>query len=79
MLPKMNVDNAKIVVLISIMKTDKLFFEFVYKERKNVSISNVAGVRTYTLENEKDVNRFLDELKDKLMEPLDEDTVIILS
>ncbi len=75
----MNVDNAKIVVLISIMKTDKLFFEFVYKERKNVSISNVAGVRTYTLENEKDVNRFLDELKDKLMEPLDEDTVIILS
>ena len=79
MLQKMNVDNAKIVVLISIMKTDKLFFEFVYKERKNVSISNVAGVRTYTLENEKDVNRFLDELKDKLMEPLDEDTVIILS
>ena len=79
MLPKMNVDNAKIVVLISIMKTDKLFFEFVYKERKNVSISNVAGGRTYTLENEKDVNRFLDELKDKLMEPLDEDTVIILS
>lgn len=49
------------------------------KRRKNVSISNVAGARTYTLESEDDVNRFTDELKQKLVEQLDGDTIIILS
>lgn len=43
-----------------------------------MSISNVAGAGTYTLENEDDVNRFTDELKQKLVEQLDGDTIIIL-
>lgn len=49
------------------------------KKRKNISISNVAGARTYSLENEKDIDKFLAEIKDKLMRELNEDTIIILS
>jgi hypothetical protein len=49
------------------------------KKRKNVSISNVAGARTYSIENEQDIDVFLAEMKQKLMKELDEDTIITLS
>jgi hypothetical protein len=49
------------------------------KKRKNVSISNVAGARTYSIENEQDIDQFLAEMKQKLMKELDEDTIITLS
>ena len=49
------------------------------KKRKNVSISSVAGARTYSLENEQDIDRFLSEMKAKLMEELEDDTIITLS
>ena len=49
------------------------------KKRKNVSISNVAGARTYTLETEADVDKFAEELKRKLKAQLEDDTIIILS
>ena len=46
------------------------------KKRKNISISNVAGARTYTLETEEDINQFAEELKAKLKAQLEEDTII---
>ena len=49
------------------------------KKRKNVSISSVAGARTYSLENEQDIDRFLAEMKAKLMEELEDDMIITLS
>lgn len=49
------------------------------KKRKNVSISNVAGARTYSIENEQDIDKFLAEMKQKLMKELEEDTIITLS
>ena len=49
------------------------------KRRKNVSISNVAGARTYTIETEEDINKFLAEMKKKLLNELDENTIITLS
>ena len=49
------------------------------KKRKNVSISSVAGARTYSLENEQDIDRFLAEMKLKLMKELEDDTIITLS
>lgn len=49
------------------------------KKRKNVSISNVAGARTYTLETDEDIDKFAEELKRKLKAQLDDDTIIILS
>lgn len=49
------------------------------KKRKNVSISNVAGARTYTLESEEDIEKFTEELKQKLKEQLDSDTILVLS
>ena len=49
------------------------------KKRKNVSISNVAGARTYTLETEADVDKFAEELKRKLKAQLEDNTIIILS
>lgn len=49
------------------------------KKRKNVSISSVAGARTYSLENEQDIDWFLAEMKAKLMEELEDDTIITLS
>ena len=49
------------------------------KKRKNVSISNVAGARTYSIENEQDIDNFLAEMKQKLMKELEEDTIITLS
>ena len=49
------------------------------KKRKNVSISNVAGARTYTLETEEDIDKFAEEIKRKLKEQLDGETIIILS
>ena len=49
------------------------------KKRKNVSISNVAGSRTYTIENEQDVDKFLAEMKRKLLSELEENTIITLS
>jgi hypothetical protein len=49
------------------------------KKRKNVSISNVAGARTYTIESEEDIDKFAEELKRKLKEQLDGNTIIILS
>ena len=36
------------------------------KRRKNVSISNVAGARTYSIETEQDIDKFLSEMKQKL-------------
>ena len=49
------------------------------KKRKNVSISNVAGARTYSIESEQDIDKFLAEMKKKLLNELDENTIIILS
>ena len=49
------------------------------KRRKNVSISNVAGARTYSIESEQDIDKFLAEMKQKLMNELEEDTIITLS
>lgn len=49
------------------------------KKRKNVSISNVAGARTYSIENEQDIDNFLAEMKKKLMSELETDTIITLS
>ena len=49
------------------------------KKRKNVSISNVAGARTYTLETEEDIDKFAEELKRKLKAQLEENTIIVLS
>ena len=49
------------------------------KRRKNVSITNVAGARTYSIENEQDIDKFLSEMKKKLMDELEEDTIITLS
>ena len=49
------------------------------KRRKNVSISNVAGARTYSIETEQDIDKFLAQMKQKLMNELEEDTIITLS
>ena len=49
------------------------------KKRKNISISNVAGARTYSIENEQDIDKFLAEMKKKLLNELDENTIITLS
>lgn len=49
------------------------------KRRKNISITNVAGARTYSIENEQDIDKFLSEMKKKLMDELEEDTIITLS
>lgn len=49
------------------------------KKRKNISISNVAGARTYSIENEQDIDKFLAEMKQKLLQELEENTIIILS
>jgi hypothetical protein len=51
----------------------------IQKKRKNVSISSVAGARTYSIENEQDIDAFLAEFKQKLMKELEEDTIITLS
>lgn len=55
LLPVLDTENAKILVLISIMKTDLLFFEFVYEVYRGKLI---VGERT--IEN-RDVNTFFDE------------------
>lgn len=55
MLPVMDADQAKIVVLVSIMKTDLLFFEFVYevyREKKILGEKVLAG---------RDINGFFDD------------------
>lgn len=49
------------------------------KRRKNISISNVAGARTYSIETEQDIDKFLAQMKQKLMQELEEDTIITLS
>ena len=49
------------------------------KKRKNVSLSSVAGARTYSIENEQDIDKFLAEMKKKLLNELDENTIITLS
>lgn len=49
------------------------------KRRKNISISNVAGARTYSIETEQDIDKFLAQMKQKLMNELEEDTIITLS
>lgn len=49
------------------------------EEEKNTSISSMAGVRTYTIETEADIDKFLAEMKQKLMKELETDTIIILS
>ena len=55
MLPIMNADNAKIVVLISIMKTDKLFFEFVYEVYRGKKILGEKALAG------RDINGFFDD------------------
>lgn len=55
LLPVLDTENAKVLVLISIMKTDLLFFEFVYEVYRGKLI---VGERT--IEN-RDVNTFFDE------------------
>ena len=49
------------------------------KKRKNISISSVAGARTYSIENEQDIDAFLAEMKQKLLKELEENTIITLS
>ena len=49
------------------------------KKRKNISISNVAGARTYSIESEQDIDEFLAQMKTKLMQELEKDTIITLS
>ena len=49
------------------------------KRRKNVSISNMAGSRTYSLETEADIDKFLAGMKQKLMAELEDNTIITLS
>ena len=49
------------------------------KRRKNVSISNVAGARTYSIETEQDIDKFLAEMKQRLLQELEENTIITLS
>lgn len=49
------------------------------KKRKNISIRSVTGARTYSLENEQDIDKFLAEMKQKLMNELEQDTIITLS
>lgn len=49
------------------------------KKRKNVSINSVTGARTYSLESEQDIDKFLAEMKQKLMNELEQDTIITLS
>lgn len=55
MLPRMDMDTAKAVVLISIMKTDLLFFEFMHEVFKEKVI---LGEKT--IEN-RDINIFFDD------------------
>lgn len=49
------------------------------KKRKNISISNVTGVRTYSIETEQDIDQFLESMKQRLMKELEQDTIITLS
>ena len=49
------------------------------KRRKNLSMSSITGARTYSLENEKDIDSFLAEMKKRLMSELENDTTITLS
>lgn len=51
----------------------------VVKKRKNLSFSNVAGARTYTMKSEADIDQFLGEIRKKLITELEEDTIITLS
>lgn len=55
LLPVLDAENAKVLVLISIMKTDLLFFEFVYEVYRGKII-----VGEKTIEN-RDMNTFFDE------------------
>ncbi len=55
MLPAMDADNAKIVVLISIMKTDLLFFEFVYEVYRGKKILGEKALAG------RDINGFFDD------------------
>lgn len=55
LLPVLDAENAKILVLISIMKTDLLFFEFVYEVYRGKII-----VGEKTIDN-RDMNTFFDE------------------
>lgn len=55
LLPVLDAENGKVLVLISIMKTDLLFFEFIYEIYRGKII---AGEKT--IEN-RDMNAFFDE------------------
>lgn len=55
MLPVMDADHAKIVVLISIMKTDLLFFEFVYEVYRGKKILGEKALAG------RDINGFFDD------------------
>lgn len=57
LIPVLDIDNAKVLVLISIMKTDLLFFEFVYEIYRGKMM-----IGEKTIEN-RDMNDFFDEKK----------------
>lgn len=47
-------------------------------KKKNMTMGQLTGSKTYTLKNEKDIDRFLEEIKEKLMREISEDTNITL-
>ena len=55
LLPVLDAENAKILVLISIMKTDLLFFEFVYEVYRGKLIIGEKAIEN------RDMNTFFDE------------------
>ena len=46
------------------------------KKKKTVSIKSINNATTWQLENEADVKRYISELENKLMNMLEEDTII---
>lgn len=49
------------------------------KSKKNISMRNITGGKTYSFETEEDVNKFIKEIKDKLINELKADTIVSLN
>lgn len=49
------------------------------KFKKNISMRNITGGKTYSFETEEEVNRFIEEIRDKLLKELKEDTIVSLN
>lgn len=49
------------------------------KSKKNISMRNITGGKTYSFETEEDVNQFIEEIRDKLLKELKEDTILSLN